>query len=178
MNSRKMLRIMAIFAVAVMMLVACSSQNGTTDSFDPENQKEYGINGIYVGQNIKEAMELLKPNKADFMDMVSRESYTVDQMASGAGEAVMGMLLVNRTQVIVKVKKGVLQSIMLGGVAKEDAEVLKTNRGLAMYASSDEMKKLYGDATGEKEVVYKGRKYMANFGIADNKVVWFRFDHL
>ncbi|GED70582.1 hypothetical protein BRE01_42840 [Brevibacillus reuszeri] len=178
MNSRKTYRFLAIFVAVILMLVACSAQNEGAGSFDPENQKEYGINGIYLGQNIKEAMDLLKPSKADFMDMVTRESYTVDQMATGAGEAVMGMLLVNRTQVIVKVKKGELQSIMLGGVAKEDAEMLKTYRGLAMYDSVEKMKKLYGEATGEKEVVYKGSKYMANFGITDNKVVWFRFDQL
>ncbi|MGG1661726.1 hypothetical protein [Brevibacillus sp. NRS-1366] len=169
---------MIIFAVAVMMLVACSVQPKAAGSFDPENQKEFGVNGIYVGQNIKEAMDQVKPDKADFMDMISRESYTVDQMAKGEGEAVMGMLLINRTQLIVKVKKGELQSIMVGGVAQEDAQKLKTNRGLTMYDSTEQLKKLYGEATGEKEVVYKGSKNMATFGIADNKVVWFRFDSL
>lgn len=165
-----------ILAVAVFMLVACSAQPQSADSFDRENQKEFGVSGIYLGQNIKEAMELLKPDKADFMDMVSRETYTVDQMAQGTGEAVMGMLLINRTQLILKVRKGELQSIMLGGVAQEDVQRLKTSRGLAMYDSAEKVKQLYGEATGEKEVVYKGKTYTAAFGIEGDKVVWFRFD--
>jgi hypothetical protein len=171
-------RIVAIFLLAVWILQACSSNTELTGTFNPENQKEYGIRGIYLGQNIKDAMDILQPTKADFMDMVTRESYTVDQMASGAGDAVMGMLLLDRTQLIVKVKNGLLLSIMLGGVTQENAQQFKTNRGLAMHDSVEQLKVLYGEAAGEKELTYKGSKYMAAFGILDNKVVWVRFDSL
>lgn len=173
MNFKHSFRIVAIFLLAIALLQACSS-----DAFDAENPKEYGINGVYLGQNIKEAMDILKPTKADFMDMVSRQSYTVDQMAQGAGDAVMGMLLLERTQLILKVKAGKLQSIMLGGVPQEDAQKFKTARGLAMYDSAAQLKKLYGEGTGDKEIVYQGNQYKASFGITDDKVAWMRFDSL
>lgn len=164
--------------IAGVMLAACSSDGGLSPSFDPENQKEYGLNGMYVGQNIKEAMDILQPDKADFMDMQTRESYTVDQMAAGEGNMVMGMMLVGRTQVMVMVERGVLQSIMLAGVPEEEAEKFQTNRGLAIYSSEQKLKELYGEAAGDKEIVYKGSKQEASFGIVNDQVVWFRFDRL
>ncbi|MFS0558594.1 hypothetical protein [Brevibacillus sp. 179-C9.3 HS] len=172
----KYLRMTAFWVMAVAVLVACSAQSGTADPFDPENQKEYGVNGIYLGQNIKEAMDILKPTKADFMDMVTRQSYTVEQMAQGAGDAVMGMLLVDQAQMMLKVHKGEVTSIMLAGVPGEDAQKFKTYRGLAMFDSAEQLEKLYGKGKGGQEVVYEGSKYIANFGLADNKVAWFRFD--
>ncbi len=173
MNLIHSFRIVAIVMLVAVLLQACSS-----NAFDAENPKEYGINGVYLGQNIKEAMDILKPTKADFMDMVSRQTYTVDQMAQGAGEAVMGMLLLDRTQLILKVNAGKVVSIMLGGVPQEDAQKFKTARGLAMYDSAEQLKKLYGEGTGDKEIVYQGKQYKANFGIAENKVAWMRFDSL
>lgn len=171
MNRIRYFRMLAVFLLAALMLAACSS----TD-FDPENQQEYGAGGVYLGQNIKEAIGVLKPAKADFMDMVSRQTYTIDQMAAGEGEAVMGMLLVDHSQLIVKVKNGLIQSIMLGAVAQEDAQKFKTIRGFGIYDSADQLQKLYGKGTGEKEVVYQGSKYQASFGLADQKVAWMRFD--
>ncbi|RNB54087.1 hypothetical protein EDM57_18025 [Brevibacillus gelatini] len=176
MTKRSIFAILAWLALFAFMLAACSAQSGPSGAFDPENQQEYGVGGIYLGQNIKEAMDIIKPTKADFMDMVTRESYTVERMAKGEGEAVMGMLLLDRTQLLVKVRKGELISIMLSGVAKEDAARFKTLRGLAMYDSGEQLKKLYGEGNGEKEVVYEGSKYTANFGLENNQVVWFRFD--
>lgn len=169
-------RMLGLFGLLAFLLAACSSQAGPAGAFDPENQQEYGVSGVYLGQNIKEAMDLLKPTKADFMDMISRESYTVERMAKGEGEAVMGMLLIDRTQLLVKVRKGELISIMLGGVAKEDAARFQTLRGLSMYDSKEQLKKLYGEGSGETEVVYEGSKYTANFGVSGDQVVWFRFD--
>lgn len=171
-------QIVSLFLIAVLILPACASKGELGDSFDPENQKEYGINGTYVGQNIQEAIDILRPAKADFMDMQTREAYTVEQMASGQGKMVMGMMLVDRAQVIVMVEHGVIQSIMLAGVPEEQAQEFKTNRGLAMYDSEVQLKKLYGEAAGEKEVVYKGSKQTASFGIINEQVVWFRFDRL
>lgn len=173
MNCKRFFRIVATFLLAAVLLQGCSSS-----AFDAENQKEYGINGVYLGQNIKEAMDILKPTQADFMDMVSRRTYTVDQMAAGAADAVMGMLQIDRTQLILKVKGGLLQSIMLGGVAQEDAQKFKTARGLAMYDPAEQVTKLYGQGTGDKEIVYQGSRCKASFGIADHKVAWMRFDSL
>lgn len=78
-------RIVAMFLLAVLLLAACSSAG-----FDPENKQEYGVGGIYLGQNVKEALDVLKPTRADFMDMVSRQTYTVEQMAQGAGHVRFG----------------------------------------------------------------------------------------
>ncbi|GAB1529459.1 MULTISPECIES: hypothetical protein [Brevibacillus] len=172
----KCLRMTVFWVLTVVVLVACSAQSEPTATFDPENQKEYGVNGIYLGQNVKEAMDILKPTKADFMDMVTRQSYTVEQMAQGAGDAVMGMLLVDQTQMMIKVHKGELTSIMLGGVPREDAQKFKTYRGLAMFDSARQLEKLYGKGKDEQEVVYEGSKYIANFGLVNNQVAWFRFD--
>lgn len=171
-------RIVAIFLCAVWMLQACSSTGELADTFDRDNQREYGFNGTYVGQSIKETMEILQPTRADFMDMLTRESYTVDQMAAGAGETVMGMLQIGRTQVILKVERGVVHSIMLAGVPQEEAEQFRTNRGLAMYDSREELESMYGEASGGEQVVYTGKGGSASFGIVNNEVVWFRFDHL
>ncbi|NRS16138.1 hypothetical protein HP398_06770 [Brevibacillus sp. HB1.4B] len=172
----KCLRMTAVWVLTVVVLAACSAQSEPTATFDSENQKEYGVNGMYLGQNIKEAMDILKPTKADFMDMVTRQSYTVEQMSQGAGDAVMGMLLVDQTQMMIKVHKGELTSIMLGGVPREDGQKFKTYRGLAMFDSAEQLEKLYGKGKGEPEVVFEGSKYTANFGLVDNQVAWFRFD--
>lgn len=166
----------SLWFIAIFLLAACSSHSGQTAPFDPEDQREYGVNGIYLGQNIQEAMEILQPTKADFMDMVTRQSYTVEQMSQGAGDAVMGMLFVDKAQMMVKVQKGELTSIMLAGIPVEEGANFKTYRGLSMFDSVEQLEKLYGKGKGGEEVVYEGSKYTANFGIADQKVVWFRFD--
>ncbi|WP_411501888.1 hypothetical protein [Brevibacillus centrosporus] len=173
MKYTRFIQMMVMFVLAVIFLQACSG-----NEFDAENPKEYGINGVYLGQNVKEAIEILRPTKADFMDMVTRQTYTVDQMAAGEGDAVMGMLLIDRTQLILKVQKGQLQSIMLSGVPQEDAQKFKTIRGLAMYDASEKLTQLYGMGTGEKEVIYQGKSYKASFGLANNQVAWMRFDKL
>lgn len=178
MNITKYWRILVVLMAAAIMLLGCSSEGKQPGSFDPENPKEYGINGMYVGQSVKEAMEACKPTKADFMDMVTRESYTVDQLAAGEGNGAMGMLLVDNTQLIVKVKDGVLQSIMLGGVAADKAQQFKTNRGLAMFSTKEQLKALYPDAAGDNEITVKGSKSTMSFGVVDNKIVWMRFDSL
>ncbi|EMT54529.1 MULTISPECIES: hypothetical protein [Brevibacillus] len=168
------------FLLTVFLLQACgsaeSAKGGLSAAFDPENPQEYGIRGIYLGQNVKEAMDVLKPAKADFMDAVTRESYTLDQMASGAGTVVMGLLLVDDTQLIVMVKQGVLKSIAVGGVPPEKAAQFATNRGLAVYDSFQRLQELYGQAKPGQEVSLQGSKYKALFSIHDDKVIGFRFD--
>lgn len=177
-------RLIAYLLVAVILLISgCSNGskpepgNGQfSTAFDPENPQEYGLNGIYLGQGIKEAMDVLKPTKYDFMDAVTRESLTIDQLAAGQGSVVMGIILLDRTQLMIKVRQGVVESIILGGVPQEEASKIKTNRGLAMYESAEQVKKLYGGAPEGKELVYKGTKYQALFSVHDNKVIGFRFD--
>jgi hypothetical protein len=179
MKIRKHFGIMLLLAV-ILLLGACTPTHqgdGQPDgAFDPENPKEYGVSGIYLGQGIKEAMDVLKPTKYDFMDAVTRESYTVEQLAEGKGTVVMGMILINHSQMMVKVRNGVLESIILGGISREDAPTLKTNRGIAMYDSVEKVRQLYGQAPAGKELIYKGSKYQALFSIHDNKVIGFRFD--
>jgi hypothetical protein len=171
---------LAVWLAVVLMLQACAGapagQGRLPAAFDPENPQEYGVRGIHLGQNIKEAMDVLKPTQADFMDAVTRESFTVDQLASGAGTVVTGMLLVDGTQMMIKVRGGVLESIILGGVSKEAAPQFKTNRGLAVYDSVERLKQLYGAAPGDKDVVYQGSKYRASFSLHDNQVIGIRFD--
>ncbi|MFD2371035.1 hypothetical protein ACFSO0_14025 [Brevibacillus sp. GCM10020057] len=166
-------KMVVMFLLALVLLSACSSAG-----FDPENEKEYGVSGIYLGQNVQEAIDVLKPTRADFMDMVSRQSYTVEQMAQGAGDAVMGILQVGRTQIVVKVRRGKLQSIMLSGVPQEDAAKFKTARGLAMYDSAEQVHKLYGRGTGKQEIVYQGSRCKASFGLEGSKVAWMKFESL
>jgi len=179
MKVRKRFGIMLLLAV-VLLLGACtpaSSGNGLPNSpFDPENPREYGVSGIYLGQGIKEAMDVLKPARYDFMDAVTRESYTVEQLAEGKGTVVMGILLINHSQMMVKVRNGVLESIILGGISKEDAPALKTNRGVAVYDSVEQVRKRYGNAQEGKDLVYRGSKYQARFSIHNNQVIGFRFD--
>jgi hypothetical protein len=38
------------------------------------------------------------------------------------------------------------------------------------------VKKLYGETTVGKEMIYKGSKYQILFSVHDNKVIGFRFD--
>ncbi len=168
-----------LFAI-VLLLGACSSSHSghgqLGDAFDPENQLEYGVRGIYLGQGIKEAMDVLKPTKYDFMDAVTRESYTVEQLAEGKGTVAMGIILIDHSQMMIKVRNGLIDSIILGGISKEDAPQLKTNRGIAMYDTVEQVKKLYGEAPDDKQLVYKGSKYQAMFSVHNNQVIGFRFD--
>lgn len=165
---------------AVLLLQACSSpsgENGLAAAFDPEDPKEYGIRGIYLGQNIKEAMEQLQPTKADFMDAVTRESYTADQLAAGAGTMVMGLLLVDETQLMVTVKQGVLHSIVVGGIPREKAAAFATNRGLAAYDGPEKIQQLYGQAAGQsQEITLQGSKYKLLLRLHDNQLIGYRFD--
>jgi hypothetical protein len=170
-----------LLLVAVLLLHACSTAGGNGElsaAFDPENPREYGVRGIYLGQGIKEAMDRLKPTKYDFMDAVTRESYTVEQLASGAGTVAMGIVLVDHSQLMVKVRNGVLESIILGGVSETDAAEFTTNRGFALYESVDKLKEVYGEAPTGQEMVYKGSKYQALFSVHDNKVIGVRFDRV
>jgi hypothetical protein len=179
MKQRRRIWLMCLLVAAVLLLPACSSAGGDgqlAETFDPENPREYGIRGIYLGQGITEAMDVLKPTRYDFMDAVTRESYTVEQLAAGAGTVAMGIILIDRTQLMVKVRNGALESIMLGGVSETDAPQFKTNRGFTLYQSVDRLKQLYGEAPIGREMVYKGSKYQALFSIHDNKVIGFRFD--
>ncbi|ATO48164.1 hypothetical protein [Brevibacillus laterosporus] len=147
-------------------------------TFDPENAKEFGIRGAHVGEGIKEAMAALKPEKYEFMDMISRESLTVEQLAKGEGNITTGILFADQAQVLVTVQKGVVTSIMVGGIPQEQGDKFKTNRGLSMYESIDKVKQLYGDAAGDKELTYKGSKYQVTFSLNNNKVIGYRFDVL
>ena len=155
-----------------------ASDGGATlsQTFDPENPHEYGIKGIYLGEGIKEAMELLKPEKYDFMDAATRASLTVDQLAEGKGSVATGILLVDKTQVLLKVAKGTVQSIVLGGVPEEESKSFATNRGVAVYDSVDQVKKMYGETSGEKELIYKGSTYQITFIANEGKVIGIRFD--
>ncbi|MEJ8544619.1 hypothetical protein [Brevibacillus borstelensis] len=166
--------------LAVFLLQACGSaesgEGGLSAAFDPENPQEYGIRGIYLGQNVKDSMDVLKPAKADFMDAVTRESYTLDQMAAGAGTVVMGLLLVDDAQLMVMVKQGVLKAIVVGGISEEKAAQFATNRGLAVYDSVQRLQELYGQVTSGQEVSVQGSRYKALFSIHDDKVIGFRFD--
>lgn len=152
------------------------SQLKLSGAFDPENAQEYGIRGIYVGQGIKEAMDQLKPSKYDFMDAISRASMTVDQLAQGEGTIATGMLVVDNAQLMLKVRNGVVESILVGGIEEANRDKFKTNRGLALYDSPEKMKQLYGEASGENVVTYQGSKYMMQYNVLNGKVIGFRFE--
>ncbi|OAJ73733.1 hypothetical protein AYJ08_12310 [Brevibacillus sp. SKDU10] len=145
-------------------------------AFDPENAKEFGIRGAHVGEGIKEVMDALKPEKYEFMDMISRESLTVEQLAKGEGNITTGILFADQAQVLVTVQKGVVTSIMVGGIPQEQSDTFKTNRGLSMYDSIDKVKQIYGEVAGDKELTYKGSKYQVTFSINNGKVIGYRFD--
>lgn len=186
MIKRSYVLFISLLAAALLMIGGCTQKTepaeGTNNTgqlsgaFDPENQKEYGLLGIYLGQGIKEAMDVLKPTKYEFMDTVSRESLTVDQLAAGRETMATGILLKDHAQLMLKVKNGMVQSILMGGVPEQEAQNYKTNRGLAVYDSVDQLKKLYGETAEGKEMVYKGSKYQALFSINQGKVIGYRFD--
>lgn len=170
--------------VALAIMTGCNSkaepakgeQGQLTASFDPENAKEYGIRGIYVGEGIKEAMDTLKPTKFDFMDVTSRASMTVDQLANGEGTLATGMLVVDDSQLMLKVRGGVVDSILVGGIMEDQRDKFKTNRGLALFDTVEQAKKLYGDAAGANELTYKGKNQQMQFSTVNGKIVGFRFE--
>ncbi|USG67527.1 hypothetical protein NDK47_09735 [Brevibacillus ruminantium] len=180
MRTRRLIMFIWLIA-AVLLLQACgpgqNQQSGLPAAFDLENQQEFGIRGMYLGQNIKQVIEILKPEKADFMDAVTRESFTVDQLAAGAGTTVMGLLFVDDCQLMITVKQGVLHSIAVGGVPKEKATLFATNRGLAVYDSKERLQELYGPIGEEKEgqITLQGKKYQVVFSLNDNQVIGYRF---
>ncbi|HAS00900.1 MAG TPA: hypothetical protein DCR67_04060 [Brevibacillus sp.] len=145
-------------------------------AFDPENAKEFGIRGAHVGEGIKEVMDALKPEKYEFMDMISRESLTVEQLAKGEGNITTGILFADQAQILVTVQKGVVTSIMVCGIPQEQSDKFKTNRGLSMYDSIDKVKQSYGEVAGDKELTYKGSKYQVTFSLNNGKVIGYRFD--
>lgn len=186
MIKRSYVLFISLLTAALLIISGCAQDKqpaqGTTDSqqlsgaFDPENQKEYGMLGIFLGQGIKAAMDTLKPTKYEFMDTVTRESLTVDQLAAGKEMMATGIILLDHAQMMMKVKNGQVQSIMMGGVPEQEASKFKTNRGLAVYDSVDQLKKLYGETAEGREMVYKGSKYQALFSINQGKVIGYRFD--
>ncbi|WP_134685912.1 hypothetical protein [Brevibacillus migulae] len=178
-------RIWAFCLMAVLLLLAagCSggesttNENGLSASFDAENAKEYGIRGVYLGQGIAEAMQELKPTQYEFMDAETRQSMTIDQLAKGEGTVSMGMILIDKAQLMMKVRAGVVESIIMGSVPTEAGKQFATNRGFPLYGTVEELKQLYGNPTSEgNEWVYKGSKYQALFSIHEGKVIGFRFD--
>ncbi|MDN9012237.1 hypothetical protein [Brevibacillus laterosporus] len=158
--------------------VAPTENTTLAPAFDPENAKEFGIRGAHVGEGIKEVMDAMKPEKYEFMDMISRESLTVEQLAKGEGNITTGILFADQAQVLVTVQKGVVTSIMVGGIPQEQIDKFKTNRGLSMYDTIDKVKQIYGDVAGNKELTYKGSKYQVTFSINNGKVIGYRFDTL
>lgn len=178
----------ALIAAILLLLVAgCGAQqpavdenaNGLSASFDPENAKEYGLKGIYLGQGIAEAIEVLKPTKYDFMDTESRQSLSVEQLAKGQGTLSMGIILVDNAQLMMKVQSGVVQSLIMGGVPADAGERFATNRGFPLYGSVEELQKLYGKPAAQgTEWIYKGSKYQAAFSVHEGKVIGYRFDLL
>jgi len=173
-----------MLVIALIVAAGCAQQPPAEDGqalgsqFDPENPREYGMMGIYLGQNIAEAIELLKPDRYEFMDAVSRESLTVEQLAQGEGTVAMGMIMVDQAQLMLKVRNAAVESIIMGGVPEAVAPQYKTNRGLALYDSAARLKELYGEAGDGEELVYKGNQYQALFRVHDGKVIGFRFDRV
>lgn len=146
--------------------------------FDPENQQEYGMMGVYVGQGVRDVVNGIKPDQYEFMDMITRETLTVDQMAQGVGEVVTGILKVGDAQAILKVHQGTVQSMMISG-APEAGRSYKTNRGLALSETKDKVRELYGTPTSEgAEWVYRGSRYQMSISFVNDKVIGFRFDVL
>lgn len=173
--------------VALLFLVGGCNQGATppntaattpalAEKFDPENQQEYGMLGVYLGQGIKEAMNQLKPTRYEFMDAVSRQSMTVDQLAKGEGTVSTGMIMIGNSQIIMKVRGGLIESLMTGGISEAEGKTIRTNRGVAVYDSIDKVKQAYGESQGDKELIYKGSKYQMLFSIVKDKVVGYRFD--
>lgn len=181
MRNKKWVLLIAVFLL--LFAAGCgkeepaANENGLSASFDPENAQEYGMRGIYLGQGIADAMQLLKPTRYEFMDAASRQSMTIDQLAKGEGTVSMGIIMLDNAQLMMKVRGGVVESIMMGGVPPEAGKQFATNRGLAMYGTVDELKKLYGNPVADgNEWIYKGSKYRALFSVLEGKVIGFRFD--
>ncbi len=181
MRNNRWIHLVAVFLL--LLTVGCAgkepatNENGLTASFDPENAKEYGMRGIYLGQGIAEAMQVLKPTQFEFMDAETRQSMSVDQLAKGEGTVSMGIIMLDNAQLMMKVRGGVVESIMTGGVPPEAGKQFATNRGLPMYGTADELEKLYGKpAAAGNEWIYKGSKYQALFSLHEDKVIGFRFD--
>ncbi|MGD8189992.1 hypothetical protein ACQCN2_08420 [Brevibacillus ginsengisoli] len=150
------------------------------DKFDPEKQQEYGMLGIYLGEGVKEAIDQLKPTHYEFMDAISRQSLTVDQLAKGEGTVSTGIVTLGPSQVMLKVRGGVVESIMTGGIPESEGKNIKTNRGVAVYESTEKVKQVYGDPQSEsdKELVYKGSTYQMQFAVFQNRVIGYRFDRV
>ncbi|MGC5325577.1 hypothetical protein [Brevibacillus sp. SYSU BS000544] len=177
-------RLLAKCLIAVCLLITGCTQTTTppnpapqiTEKFDPENKLEYGMMGVYLGQGIKEAMDQLKPTQYEFMDAVSRESLTVEQLARGEGTVSTGMIMIGKAQIIMKVRNGVVESLMTGGMSEEEGKTIKTNRGVAVYDGVDKVKQAYGETQGDKELIFKGSTYQMLFSIHNGKVLGYRFD--
>lgn len=183
--SRRFYLINTLIIAVLLGMTGCSQatpQQGSatvtpvSDKFDPENQKEYGMQGVYLGEGIKEAIDQLKPTQYDFMDAVSRQSMTVEQLAKGEGTISTGVVTLGKIQIIMKVQNGVIDSLMTGGIPESEGKNLKTNRGVALYDTADKVKAAYGEAQGDKELVYKGSKYQMLYTIFNGKIIGYRFD--
>lgn len=150
------------------------------EKFDPENQQEYGMLGIYLGEGIKEAIEKLKPTQYEFMDAVSRESLTIDQLAKGEGSVSTGIVILGQSQIMLKVRGGVVESILTGGIPESEGKKVTTNRGVAMYDSVEKVKQVYGEPQeqGEKDLFYKGSTYQIQFSVFHDRVIGYRFDRV
>lgn len=179
-------RVLATCLIILSIMITGCTQTSTppnttttpqiTEKFDPENKLEYGLNGVYLGQGIQEAMNVLKPTKYEFMDAMSRESMTVEQLARGEGTVSTGMIMIGKAQIIMKVRKGAVESIMTGGLSETEGKTIKTNRDVAVYDSVDLVKQKYGETQGDKELIYKGSTYQMLFSIHNGRVMGFRFD--
>ena len=156
------------------------AEKSIAEKFDPENQQEYGMLGIYLGEGIKEAINQLKPTQYEFMDAVSRQSLTVDQLAQGEGTVSTGIVTLGQSQIMLKVRGGVVESIMTGGIPEAEGKKLKTNRGVAMYDSVDKVNQTYGEAQAktDKEITYKGSTYQMQFAVYHDRVIGYRFDRV
>lgn len=185
MTRRNPYRITCLLLALVLLLAAtgCSApaepggQNEPlAGAFDPENPREYGMRGAYLGQGIAEAMELLQPVRYEFMDAATRASMTVEQLANGEGSVATGILLLESAQLILRVQDGVVTSIMMAGAPEPEGHKYRTNRGLALYDPVSRVKELYGEAPGTNELVYERNGYRATFSVHDGKVIGFRFD--
>lgn len=172
-----------LYLAVLLVLNGCAGEKASIEgplqlagSFEPDNPLEYGTRGIYLSQGVKEAIGVLKPERYEFIDAVTKETLTVDQLAAGEGNAALGIVFVDQAQLMLKVRGGVVESIIVGGVPEQNADKFKTNRGLPMYASAQQVEKLYGEAAGDKEMIYKGSKYQALFIMHSGKVIGYRFD--
>jgi hypothetical protein len=169
-------------AVIILIIGGCTpgkpaaEKSGLSAAFDPENPLEYGMSGIYLDQGIAGAMNVLQPKQYEFMDAVSRQSLTVEQLAKGEGTVATGIVQLDHSQLLLKVRNGVITSIIMGGAPEAEGEKYRTNRGVPLYAPVEQVKEKYGDTADGKELIYKGSKYQMLFSIHNGKVIGFRFD--